>query len=114
MWIGHARDCQAGAEEQSGGEADGDRSRPSTRIAHDEHHRPSLGGDGNDVLTGLGGANTLIGGPANDTLTGGAGIDPHFGGDGDDTMIWNPGDGSEPVDGEAGDDTFSCQRRRRR
>jgi Ca2+-binding RTX toxin-like protein len=64
------------------------------------------GGDGNDILTGLGGADTLIGGPANDTLTGGPGIDPHFGGDGDDTMIWNPGDGSEPVDGEAGVDTF--------
>jgi Ca2+-binding RTX toxin-like protein len=64
------------------------------------------GGAGDDILNGLGGADTLIGGPNNDTLTGGPGVDPHFGGDGDDTMIWNPGDGSEPVDGEAGVDSF--------
>ena len=72
------------------------------------------GGSGNDILNGGAGADTLIGGPDADTLTGGPGIDPHLGGDGDDTMIWNPGDGSEPVDGEAGADTFVVQRRRRR
>ena len=64
------------------------------------------GGDGADVILGLGGNDTLIGGPGNDSLTGGTGVDPHLGGDGDDTMTWNPGDGSEPVDGEAGIDTF--------
>ncbi|MEO5822334.1 MAG: hypothetical protein ABIT71_17645 [Vicinamibacteraceae bacterium] len=64
------------------------------------------GGIGNDILNGGAGADTLIGGPDADTLTGGPGVDPHLGGDGDDTMIWNPGDGSEPVDGEAGVDTF--------
>jgi Ca2+-binding RTX toxin-like protein len=64
------------------------------------------GGAGNDILNGGAGADTLIGGPDADTLTGGPGVDPHLGGDGDDTMIWNPGDGSEPVDGEAGVDTF--------
>ncbi len=64
------------------------------------------GGSGNDALNGGPGADTLIGGPDADTLTGGPGVDPHLGGDGDDTMIWNPGDGSEPVDGEAGVDTF--------
>jgi Ca2+-binding RTX toxin-like protein len=64
------------------------------------------GGAGNDTLTGLGGNDTLIGGPDADTLTGGPGVDPHLGGDGDDLMIWNPGDGSEAVDGEAGNDTF--------
>jgi Ca2+-binding RTX toxin-like protein len=64
------------------------------------------GGAGNDTLNGGAGADTLIGGPDADTLTGGPGVDPHLGGDGDDTMIWNPGDGSEPIDGEAGLDTF--------
>ena len=39
-------------------------------------------------------------------LTGGPGVDPHNGGPGDDLMIWNPGDGSEPVNGDAGNDTF--------
>ncbi len=64
------------------------------------------GGIGIDILNGGAGNDTLIGGPDADTLTGGPGIDPHLGGDGDDLMIWNPGDGSEAVDGEAGNDTF--------
>jgi Ca2+-binding RTX toxin-like protein len=64
------------------------------------------GGIGNDIINGGAGNDTLIGGPDNDTLTGGPGVDPHLGGDGDDLMIWNPGDGSEAVDGEAGIDTF--------
>ena len=64
------------------------------------------GGIGTDVLNGGAGNDTLIGGPDADTLTGGPGVDPHLGGDGDDLMIWNPGDGSEAVDGEAGNDTF--------
>src|SRR5690349_18907825 len=64
------------------------------------------GGIGNDVINGGAGNDTLIGGPDADTLTGGPGTDPHLGGDGDDLMIWNPGDGSEAVDGEAGNDTF--------
>ena len=64
------------------------------------------GGAGNDILNGGAGNDTLIGGPDADTLTGGPGVDPHLGGDGDDLMIWNPGDGSEAVDGEAGNDTF--------
>ena len=64
------------------------------------------GGIGNDILNGGAGNDTLIGGPDADTLTGGPGVDPHLGGDGDDLMIWNPGDGSESVDGEAGNDTF--------
>jgi Ca2+-binding RTX toxin-like protein len=64
------------------------------------------GGAGNDTITGGGGNDTLEGGDGNDTLTGGPGVDLHRGGAGDDLMIWNPGDGSEPVDGEAGADTF--------
>ena len=64
------------------------------------------GGLGDDILNGGAGNDTLIGGPGADTLTGGPGVDPNLGGDGDDLIIWNPGDGSETVDGEAGIDTF--------
>ena len=64
------------------------------------------GGAGNDTITGGAGNDTVDGGDGNDTLTGGPGVDPHHGGAGDDLMIWNPGDGSEPVDGEAGADTL--------
>ncbi len=64
------------------------------------------GGDGNDTITGSRGNDVLIGGAGNDTVTGGAGNDVALLGDGDDTFIWNPGDGSDIVEGQAGDDTL--------
>ncbi len=62
------------------------------------------GGDGNDTLLGGPGADTLVGGDGNDTLTGGTGNDVHQGGAGDDRMIWNNGDNTDVMDGEAGAD----------
>lgn len=81
-----------------------------------------IGGNGNDVLCGLGGADVLIGGkgddhliggdgtdlllggPGNDRLEGGAGKDLLFGGPGTDELDGGPGtdvcvasDGSKPV-----------------
>jgi Ca2+-binding RTX toxin-like protein len=53
------------------------------------------GGDGADVLRGSKG---------NDTVIGGRGNDMAFLGAGDDTFIWNPGDGSDTVEGQAGKD----------
>src|SRR5262249_5861274 len=64
------------------------------------------GEDGNDQLTGSQGDDTLDGGPGNDLLIGGRGNDTMRGGDGDDVFIWNPGDGSDIVEGEAGHDTL--------
>lgn len=64
------------------------------------------GGPGNDTLMGRGGNDVLIGGPGNDTLIGGPGADQIFGGDGDDQIVWNPGDGSDVVEGEGGQDTL--------
>lgn len=88
------------------------------------------GGDGNDVLLGLGGDDlidagagddfvegntgddTLIGGDGNDTLAGGAGIDDIRGGAGDDVLgidrldsdaQWERG-GQETLSGDEGDD----------
>jgi Ca2+-binding RTX toxin-like protein len=57
------------------------------------------GGEGNDVINGSNGADTLIGGPGNDTIDGNQGNDIAFLGDGDDTFIWDPGDGSDVVEG---------------
>jgi Ca2+-binding RTX toxin-like protein len=80
------------------------------------------GGAGDDTLIGGSGASTLRGGPGNDTLTGGSGsetlrggagndsVDGNRGNDdaslgaGDDTFTWDPGDGSDVVDGQAGAD----------
>ncbi|HTK74159.1 MAG TPA: dockerin type I domain-containing protein [Gemmataceae bacterium] len=52
-----------------------------------------FGGDGNDVLTG---------GSGDDFVDGGTGNDIVFLGAGDDTFQWNPGDGSDVVDGQGG------------
>ncbi len=64
------------------------------------------GGDGNDTIIGSRGADMLIGGAGDDVITGGAGNDVAFMGDGNDTFIWNPGDGSDTVEGQAGTDTL--------
>ncbi|MEH1943974.1 MAG: calcium-binding protein [Nostoc sp.] len=53
------------------------------------------GGDGIDFLSGGGGSDTLIGDRGNDTFTGGAG---------NDRLIWNNGDGSDRISGNAGYD----------
>jgi Ca2+-binding RTX toxin-like protein len=56
-----------------------------------------FGGDGNDVLVGGSGIDFIDGGAGNDTI---------FLGDGDDTFQWNPGDGSDVVEGQGGRDTM--------
>ena len=65
------------------------------------------GGEGNDTILGLAGVDLMDGGGGDDTITGGLGSEPNqTGGDGDDTFIWNPGDGSDGLIGEAGIDTM--------
>lgn len=64
------------------------------------------GGEGNDVINGSNGNDTLIGGPGNDIIDGNQGKDTAFMGDGDDTFIWDPGDGSDVVEGEGGNDVM--------
>ena len=55
------------------------------------------GGDGDDMITGSAGDDFVIGGRGDDVaLLGG----------GNDTFVWNPGDGSDTVDGQAGADTL--------
>ena len=67
-----------------------------------------VGGEGNDLLGGLDGNDTLIGGEGNDRLFAGAGSDAAIGGPGDDRVFLSDGaDRSMPEPGsddDAGDD----------
>jgi Ca2+-binding RTX toxin-like protein len=62
------------------------------------------GGAGDDTITGSSRADILLGGDNNDTITGRQGNDIIFGGNGNDTFVWNPGDGSDVLEGQAGTD----------
>ena len=64
------------------------------------------GGAGNDTITGGDGNDLLLGGDGNDTIVGGRGNDVALMGAGDDVFVWNPGDGSDRVEGQAGADTL--------
>ena len=80
------------------------------------------GGDGDDVLDGLGGRDIIYGNGGNDTLNGGEAMDTLYGGPGDDTLdggiavdqlhggegndIINGGLGADFLFGDDGDDTL--------
>ena len=64
------------------------------------------GGAGNDTLLGGSGAETLLGGGGNDFVDGNQGVDTALLGGGSDTFQWDPGDGSDVVEGQAGSDTM--------
>lgn len=64
------------------------------------------GGADNDIITGSQFGDVLIGGAGADVITGGRGDDRAVMGDDNDTFVWNPGDGSDVVEGEGGFDTL--------
>ena len=64
------------------------------------------GGDGNDVLNSGNGADTLLGGSGNDSIDGNQGNDVALMGAGNDTFTWDPGDGSDIVEGQGDVDTL--------
>ena len=64
------------------------------------------GGAGNDRIIGGGGNDQLFGGDGNDFIDGNGGNDVAHLGTGDDVFQWDPGDGSDVVEGEAGVDTL--------
>jgi Ca2+-binding RTX toxin-like protein len=64
------------------------------------------GGPGDDTLLGGSGAETFRGGPGDDTVDGNRGNDVAFLGSGRDTFIWDPGDGSDTIEGQSGRDTM--------
>jgi Ca2+-binding RTX toxin-like protein len=57
-------------------------------------------------LNGGEGADMLIGSQGNDLIVGGRGSDIASMGAGNDTFVWNPGDGSDTVEGQSGVDTM--------
>ena len=63
------------------------------------------GGGGDDSIIGSAGADTIVGGAGNDTVVGGPGDDDVSLGGGSDLFVWNPGDGSDTANGNAGFDT---------
>src|SRR3954447_25673376 len=65
------------------------------------------GGAGDDTLTGANGAETFIGGSGNDFVDGNIGADTAQLGSGTDTFQWDPGDGSDTVDGQGGKDALA-------
>ena len=64
------------------------------------------GGLGNDTILGGNGVDTLIGGDGNDSIDGNQGNDRALLGNGNDIFQWDPGDGSDVVEGQAGLDTL--------
>ena len=62
------------------------------------------GGAGNDTILGSQGADTLLGGDGNDFVDGNQGDDVAFLGAGDDVFQWDPGDGSDVIEGQDGVD----------
>jgi Ca2+-binding RTX toxin-like protein len=64
------------------------------------------GGRGNDTISGGKGVETLLGGRGDDSVDGNGGNDVARLGLGNDTFVWDPGDGSDTIEGEAGADTM--------
>jgi Ca2+-binding RTX toxin-like protein len=64
------------------------------------------GGAGNDTILGSNGIDLLLGGADNDLVDGQQGNDVAFLGAGNDTFQWDPGDGSDVVEGQDGTDTL--------
>jgi Ca2+-binding RTX toxin-like protein len=64
------------------------------------------GGDGDDTLIGGGGAELMLGGYGDDTVDGNRGSDVALLGAGDDTFVWDPGDGSDRIEGQSGTDAM--------
>ena len=63
-----------------------------------------FGGNGYDTLNGGDGADALLGGAQNDRVDGNGGADVGILGTGHDTFVWDPGDGSDTVEGQGGTD----------
>jgi Ca2+-binding RTX toxin-like protein len=64
------------------------------------------GGAGNDTILGSNGVDQLFGGEGQDFIDGQQGDDLALLGAGDDVFQWDPGDGSDVVEGQAGIDTM--------
>ena len=68
-----------------------------------------IGDGGDDVLIGADSGDSLGGGDGNDRLVGAKGGDDMSGGAGNDTLVWNNGDASDFIEGDAGNDATEEQ-----
>jgi len=81
----------------------------AVKIEHSEAANDSLVVEalaGNDTINGGDGADILLGGSENDAIDGNRGNDVAFLGANDDSFTWDPGDGSDVVEGQDGVDTL--------
>jgi hypothetical protein len=69
-------------------------------------HVELSGGDGDDRITGTDDGELIRGEDGDDFLDGNRGEDDVRGGNGNDTFQWDPGDGSDIIDGRADKDTM--------
>jgi Ca2+-binding RTX toxin-like protein len=65
------------------------------------------GGGGDDTLLGGGGTDLILGGKGKDTAEGDAGTDTALLAGGADDFVWNPGDGDDIIEGQAGRDKLT-------
>ena len=65
-----------------------------------------IGGSGRDTINSGAGDDMIDAGSGDDFVTGGVGHDTAFLGSGSDTFVWNPGDGSDFVEGDSGNDAL--------
>ena len=66
-----------------------------------------LGQNGDDVLNGGDGVDRPFGGPGADTVDGDRGDETIELGEGNDLAVWDPGDGSDRIEGAEGFDSFA-------
>jgi Ca2+-binding RTX toxin-like protein len=64
------------------------------------------GGTGDDLILGGDGNEALVGAAGRDSIDGNRGADQADLGSEDDSFVWDPGDGSDVVEGRAGSDTL--------
>jgi len=89
-----------------GGEGDDELRLDMTGGAFSDEAVTLNGGAGNDALVGGFGPDTFVGGGGDDTVTGSRGDDTAQLGSGADTFDWHPGDGSDTVEGDGGQDVL--------
>ena len=82
----------------------GDDTIDASALAADAIKLAVDGGDGDDGILGGAGVDQLTGGGGDDLVDGNRGDDVALLGVGDDTFQWDPGDGSDVVEGQEGAD----------
>ena len=90
----------------AGGGNDRVRMDEANGVFTDTETTSTNGQNGYDTLLGGAGAETFLGGAQNDRVDGNGGADIGLLGTGHDTFVWDPGDGSDIVEGQGGTDTL--------